>query len=143
MSRKRAAVVMAVLILGPGAATARASLIWDGDASKGTSVFSAIGTGNCIGEGSSTLTAVSDSTHGTVWRYNKPTDSNRCENHGIKVNGSEFKFAEGNTYYLGWYYRVNSTANNNANFQWKSYGTGHTQNFPFVIKNVDGQMKFM
>ena len=125
------------------APSATASLIWDGNPSEGTGVFKAIGTGNCIGEGSSQILTASDATYGTVWRYHKPTDSNRCENHGVSNSGSGVVFNEGSTYYLGWRYKVSTTANNNANFQWKSYGTGHQQNFPVVIKNVDGQAKLM
>jgi hypothetical protein len=125
------------------AGAAGASVIWDGNASLGTGVFKATGTGNCVGEGSSQITAVSDGTYGTVWRYHKPTDSNRCENHGVKQGGSNVVFNEGSTYYFGWRYKVTTAANNNANFQWKSYGTGHQQNFPVVIKNVDGEVKLM
>ena len=125
------------------AGTAQASLIWDGDASKGTGVFKTIGTGNCIGEGSSTLTAVSDSTHGTVWRYYKPSDSNRCENHGIKNGSTAVTFSNGTLRYFGWRFKLTTTANNNANFQWKSYGDGHQQNFPLVMKMVSGQLHYM
>jgi len=123
------------------AGAAEATLLWDGDASRGTGVFKAFGTGNCASP--STLTAASDSTHGRVWRYHKPRNSNRCENHGIKLNGSSFVFQNNSTYYLGWRSRLSSTANNNANFQWKSYGTGHVQNFPVVLKMIDGQMNLM
>jgi hypothetical protein len=123
--------------------SARASVIWDGDASRGTGIFGNIGTGNCIGEGSSSLTAVQDpaGVNGLVWRYHKPADSNRCENHGLTVNGSHYMVTDGQLIYLGWRYRITTTANNNANFQWKSYGTGHQQNFPFVIKNVSGTVR--
>jgi len=137
--RTMAVVFGSLALAGP----ARATLIWDGDASKGTGVFKAFGTGNCVGEGSSTLTAVSDSTHGTVWRYYKPSDSNRCENHGIKSNGSNVVFSNGTLRYFGWRYKLSTNANNNANFQWKSYGSGHQQNFPLVIKNISSQVHYM
>jgi len=125
------------------AASVSASVIWDGNATLGMGVFKATGTGNCVGEGSSQITTASDGTYGTVWRYHKPTDSNRCENHGVKQGGTNVVFSEGSTYYFGWRYKVTTAANNNANFQWKSYGTGHQQNFPVVIKNVDGEVKLM
>ena len=125
------------------AGSAGATVIWDGDASKGTGVFKAIGTGNCIGEGSSSLTAVNDSTQGRVWRYLKPADSNRCENHGVKNGSTAVVFGNGKLYYLGWRSKITTTANNNANFQWKSYGTGHQQNFPLVLKMISSQMNLM
>jgi hypothetical protein len=122
-------------------APAGAELIWDGDASRGTGIFSLIGTGNCAAP--SSITAVDDAVHGRVWRYHKPADSNRCENHGFRVDGSERRAREGETWYLGWWSKLSSTANNNANFQWKSYGDGHIQNFPLVLKMINGQMTLM
>lgn len=128
---------MIVLLLGWNG---QAQLIWDGDASNGTGIFKAIGTGNV--ESPSTLTAVTDATHGLVWRYHKPSGSNRCENHGIKLNGSSFVFQNNTTYYLGWSTKLTNTTNNNANFQWKSYGT-HIQNFPVVLKMIDGRLHML
>jgi hypothetical protein len=116
------------------AAPAQASVIWDGDASKGTGIFSNL---NCESPGG--VAAVDDSTHGRVWRYNKPSGLNRCESKGIKVNGSTYTFRNGQTYYLGWYSKLSSTVNNNAVFQWKSYGN-HTQNYPFVLKVISNRI---
>jgi MYXO-CTERM domain-containing protein len=134
----RAVVIFVVTLLC--SAPAGAELIWDGDASQGTDVFFKIGTGNC--EPPSTLTAVSDATHGMVWRYYKPSNSNRCENHGFMVGGTERIAQNEETWYLGWWSKLSTTANNNANFQWKSYGN-HVQNFPLVLKMVSGQMTLM
>jgi hypothetical protein len=117
-------------------AVAEAAPIWDGDASLGTGVFKAIGSGNC-GDGS--LTVVTDGAHGQVWRYHKPTGVNRCESHGIRVDGSAYVFQNNTTYFIGWWSKLSSTANNNANFQWKSYGN-HLQNAPVVLKMVNGRM---
>jgi hypothetical protein len=124
-------------------APARAELLWNGDASRPRNeVFKSTGsTGNC-GEPSS-LEPADDPQRGTVWRYHKPSESGRCENHGIKVDGRSFVFENDNTYYLGWWSKLTSTADNNANFQWKSYGDGHVQNFPLVLKMIDGQMTLM
>jgi hypothetical protein len=119
---------------------AHAQLIWNGDASNGTGIFKAIGTGNV--ESPSTLTTVNDVTHGLVWRYHKPSGSNRCENHGIKVNGSSFVFQNNTTYYLGWSTRLSNNTNNNASFQWKSYGN-HIQNFPVVLKMINGRLSML
>jgi len=132
-----AGAVLSALLAGG----AEGSVIWDGDASRGTGVFKAIGNGNCASP--STLTAVTDSTHGRVWRYHKPSSTNRCENHGVKVGGQSYTFRNGSTYYLGWRSKLNTTANNNANFQWKSYGNGHVQNFPVVLKMINGKMTLM
>ena len=129
--------IVCLLLCGTGM---RAQLIWDGDASNGTGIFKAIGTGNV--ESPSTLTAVSDPDRGLIWRYHKPSGSNRCENHGIKVNGSSYAFQNNTTYYLGWSTKLTSGANNNANFQWKSYGT-HIQNFPVVLKMINGRLTML
>jgi hypothetical protein len=135
-----AVAALSCLAAGP----VHATLIWDGNASKGTGVFGLFGNDNCVGVGSSSLTAVSDPTHGTVWRYHKPSDSNRCESHGARLDdGTKYVFADGSTYYLGWWSKITSTVNNNANFQWKSYGTGHQQNFPYVLKMISGEMNLM
>lgn len=132
---------VALLSISFLAVRADAQLIWDGDASKGIGVFKLTGTGNCASP--STLTAVDDAQRGRVWRYNKPSSTNRCENHGVKVGGSDYAFQNNTTYYLGWWSKLTSTANNNANFQWKSYGDGHQQNFPVVLKMINGRMSLM
>jgi hypothetical protein len=133
-----AAVLSTAFMVGPVEAT----LIWDGDPAKGTSVFGLFGMGNCAAP--STLTPANDPTRGQVWRYFKPASTNRCENHGVRLdNGTKYEFRNGSTYYLGWWSRISSTANNNANFQWKSYGDGHQQNFPVVFKMISGEMSLM
>jgi hypothetical protein len=138
-------VATTVVALSALAGSAHATLIWDGDASRGTDIFSLINKGNCFTEGSSSITAVQDPAgiNGLVWRYHKTADSNRCENHGMRVNGAEYRVVNGELIYFGWRYRITTTANNNANFQWKSFGDGHQQNFPFVIKNVSGTVRLM
>lgn len=124
--------VLSVVLVSP----AQAAVVWDGDAANGTGVFGNIG-GNCAAPGS--VTAVDDSAHGRVWRYHKPSGSNRCETRGIRVNGDMYEFENGRTYYLGWYSKLSSTVNNNATFQWKSFGN-HTQNFPFVLKVISNRI---
>src|SRR5436190_20520909 len=127
----RGLLVVAALALVAG--SAEASLIWDGDASKGTGVF---GNLNCDSPG--TVTAVSDATQGLVWRYDKPAADPRCESHGISVGGSKYVFSDGGTYYFGWRNRLSNLADNNANFQWKSYGT-FIQNYPILLKMIGGR----
>jgi MYXO-CTERM domain-containing protein len=118
----------------------QAELLWWGDPSKGTMVFKNFGgDGNC---GAGTISTLADPTHGMVFKYDKPAQSNRCENHGIRINGEPYVFQNNATYYLAWYSKLSSTANNNANFQWKSY-ENHSQNFPIVLKVIGGQMSLM
>jgi Polysaccharide lyase len=124
------------------AGSARATLIWDGSASRGTGVFKLIGS-NCGSPGS--VTAVSDATWGRIWRYHKPSRSNRCESHGIKVGGSNFVFRNGSKYYLGWRSRLSNTVNNNANFQWKVFpAPGPADlNWPVVLKMIKGRVTML
>jgi hypothetical protein len=119
------------------AGNAHASEIWDGDASRGKGIF---GNLNCDSPGS--ITAVSEPGRGQVWRFNKPSGSNRCENHGISVGGDRYPFGNNSTFYFGWSSRLTSTANNNATFQWKSYGS-HIQNFPVVLKMISGKLTML
>ncbi|ADJ47382.1 hypothetical protein AMES_5557 [Amycolatopsis mediterranei S699] len=118
-------------------ASAQAATIWNGDAGSGLGVFGSL---NCDSPGS--VTAVDDATHGKVWRYSKPSGSKRCENHGIAVGGKRYQFQNGSTYYFGWQSKLSSTVDNNANFQWKSYGN-HIQNFPVVLKMIGGKMSIL
>ena len=140
MSRKVVASFVVCSALSVG--SAHATLIWESDPSRGTSQFGLTGQGNCAAP--SFIDTANDATFGPVIRYNKPSDTNRCENHGVRLtNGTKYMFSEGQTIHLGWYSRLNTAANNNANFQWKSLGDGHIQNFPVVLKMIDGQMHLM
>jgi hypothetical protein len=128
------------LVLASG--HAQAAVIWDGDASRGqaSAVFRSIsGEGNC---GTGSVTPVDDSSQGRVWRFHKPSSSNRCESRGVKVGGSSYQFRNNQTYYIGWRFKLSSTRNNNAVFQWKSYEQ-HRQNFPVVLKMIGGQLTLM
>jgi hypothetical protein len=119
-------------------ATSEATLLWDGDASKGTGVFKLIGS-NCSSPGS--VSAVSDTTHGTVWRYNKPSGLDRCESHGARNGGTNMTFSNGSQYYLGWRYRLSSTVDNNAQFQWKVFPAPGPDglNWPLALKVVNNR----
>jgi hypothetical protein len=118
--------ISAMLLAGK----ARAVLIWDGSAPKGVGVF---GNLNCLSPG--TVTAVNDPTFGKVWRFDKPAGDKRCEAHGA----AGFHPAIGGTYYIGWRSRLTTTADDNANFQWKAFGRPLLQNFPLVLKNLGGK----
>ena len=119
--------------LAAGAA-AQASVLWDGSASKGTGVFKIMNL-----ESGATCSVVSDSTYGSVFRFHKPSGSNRAEGHG--ANG--LSYSEGSTYYIGWVSKVSSTVTNNAIFQWKTYpstGPNSLQNWPIVLKIISGKL---
>lgn len=65
--------------------------------------------------------------------------SDRCESRGIAVGGTDYTFANGGTYYLGWTSKLSAAVDNNAVFQWKSYGD-HLQNWPVVLKMINGRL---
>ena len=100
---------------GAAGATQVGTVLWDGDASKGTGVFKILNN-----EGSATVTAVNDPTYGPVWRFLKTAGSNRCEAHGAK--GLTAK--EGDPWYIGWRSKLTlpQSLTTNAVFQWKAYG---------------------
>jgi hypothetical protein len=120
------------------ATAAQASVIWDGDASQPKSAV--FGNNNCDSPG--TIGTADDATHGKVWKFHKASGSNRCEAHGIKVGGKKYTFQNNATYYIRWSSKLSSATNNNANFQWKSYGH-HIQNFPIVLKMIGGRMTLL
>ncbi|MBC9712887.1 hypothetical protein H9Y04_09915 [Streptomyces sp. TRM66268-LWL] len=117
---------------------ANASVIWDGDASRGTGVFSSI---LCDSPGSVVAQDNNDG-RGTVFKFNKPLGLERCEAHGITVGGSRYTFKNNSTYYIGWDTSTN-TDDAATIFQWKSYGTGdqQQQNYPVLMKVEGGVLK--
>jgi hypothetical protein len=73
---------------------------------------------------------------GGTFNFNKPNGANRCEAKGAKgINPTQ-----GRTYTISWNFRLNNTVNNNAIFQWKSYGSPMTQNFPLVLKVISNAL---
>ena len=126
------------------AGTAQATLIWDGSASHGLGVFKDINIQNSGGTyepnpspNGSFAKAVNDPTYGAIWQFSKNANDRRCEAHGA----SGLNPAIGSQYYIGWAFKITSTVNDNAVFQWKSYGSPMVQNFPLVIKMVNGQLQ--
>ncbi len=123
-----------VLIAGQ----ANAAVLVDADAARGGSVSSTFrlgGEGNC---GTGNVSAVSNAQRGRVWRFHKPSSSGRCETHGV----AGMQFRNNSTYYIGWWFNLSSTGDNNAVMQWKSYGH-HIQNFPVVLRMRGGQLELM
>ena len=121
--------------------TARGTLIWTGSPSQGTSVFKVLNLEdankdsepNPSPNGSSIATS-SDPLYGPDWQFDKAAPDLRAEAHGA----AGFNPASGNTYYLGWVFKVNSTVSDNAVFQWKAYGGTLEQNYPLVISFSGG-----
>ncbi|WP_327352400.1 heparin lyase I family protein [Streptomyces sp. NBC_01304] len=120
------------------ASPAQASVIWNGDASGGTGVFSSI---LCDSPGS-VVAQDNDDGRGQVFKFNKPLGLERCEAHGITVGGSRYTFKNNSTYWLGWDTSTN-TPDAGTIFQWKSYGTNdqHQQNYPVLMKVEGGVLK--
>jgi hypothetical protein len=117
------------------AASSRATLLWDGNATNGLGVFKLL---NIDGTNGSSVTAVSDPIYGTVWQFYKAMDDTRCEAHGAAgVNP-----AIGQTYYICWRTKLAmpTTAALNAIFQWKAYGTPQLQDFPITIAPGGGTL---
>jgi hypothetical protein len=109
------------------------TVIWDGDASKGTGIFKILNT-----ESGATITIVDDPAAGRVFKFLKPSGSNRCEAHGAKG----FTAKEGDLLYIGWRAKLTmpTSLTTNAIFQWKAYGANLQQNFPVVLKTLNGKL---
>lgn len=136
--------LVAASVLASAPLAASASVIWDGNATKGLSVFKNLNiqqaddtyVGNPSPNGSRVSTTT-DSTYGTVWKFDKAIGDRRCEAHGA----AGFNPAIGGDYYIGWRSKVTYTGDVNAWFQWKSYGSPMNQNFPLVLKNLGGPLQ--
>jgi hypothetical protein len=87
--------------------------------------------GNLNLDGSATATY-----SGGIFTFNKPSGSNRAEAHG--ANG--VTITQGETYTINWEFKLSSTVNNNAIFQWKAYGSPMVQNYPLVLKMINNQL---
>ena len=127
------------------AGSAHASSIWDGSPSKGLGVFKNINiqdnSDNYVGNPSpngSYARAATDATYGSVWDFYKDSGDRRSEAHGA----AGFTPSVGHEYYIGWGFKLSSTVNDNAIFQWKSYGSPMVQNYPVVLKMVNGSLQF-
>jgi hypothetical protein len=74
---------------------------------------------------------------GGVFNFNKPAGVERCEAKG--ANG--INPTRGKTYSIGWSFKLSTTTNNNAIFQWKAYPTeGSLQNYPLVLKCISNKL---
>jgi hypothetical protein len=127
------------------AKSAEATLLWDGNAANGTSVFKLLNLEDENGNEQSNpspngsfIAATNDPIFGKVWLFYKAVNDLRCEAHG--ANG--FNPAIGQTYYIGWRSKLALpvAANLNAIFQWKAYGTPQLQDFPITIAPGGGNL---
>src|SRR5207248_3261663 len=91
------------------------TLLWDGDASKGNTVWKVA---QNI-EGTGDISVINDPTYGPTWKFNKPLGSHRTESHAAKT----FQAQEGDDIYIGWRCKISMPPkiNTNAVFQWKAY----------------------
>jgi hypothetical protein len=91
--------LIAALTLASGAfcGTSQATILWNGDASKGTGVFGKLNIENNPG----TITVVTDSTQGKVFKMVCFDNGNtKVRTEGSRMAG--FQPTAGNTYYFGW-----------------------------------------
>jgi hypothetical protein len=112
-----------------------AAVLWTGDPEQGTKVFRLLNL-----EGGAQVSVVADATYGKVFRFYKPSGSNRCES----SHCTNYRAAEGDLLYLGWRFKVDMSQSQttNAVFQWHSYPTSQIQNYPIVIKTISGTLWF-
>lgn len=75
---------------------------------------------------------------GPVWVFDKPAGAARCEAHGIAPNKTDYDFSDNATYYISWWDKVSSTANNDTEFQWRPSGGDPAQDSAFVISTRGG-----
>jgi hypothetical protein len=125
--------------------SAHATLLWDGNATNGTSVFKALNLEDANGDAEpnptpngSSITTGTDPTYGPVWIFDKVSADERVEAHGA----TGINPAIGDTYYIGWRSKLSSLVDDNANFQWKAYGSPLEQNFPIWLKMLGGKWEF-
>lgn len=83
---------------------------------------------------------VNNSTYGKVWRINKPAGAKRAEFSRAQINGVDYDFDAGDTYYVGFRFRadvLNSITREDDEvtvFQWKASGSNQRQNYPFNME---------
>jgi hypothetical protein len=133
-------------------AAGRGQVLWDADPAKGIGVFSAFHmedehlttffhtNPDPIG---SSITAVPDGPYPAVWQFLKMAGDARNEAYGWTGNKPP---TIGETYYLGWRFKVDSTVDEQSLFQWKSLSpdAAHPmiQNHPFMMKFNSGKLHF-
>jgi hypothetical protein len=127
-------------VLATSVPAARASVLWEATASKGTAVFEG------LEESPGTIAVVNDplGTYGSVYRYNT-SDNNgvksRCESRGCRSNGSNVRMAYDGTYYIGWRAMWNPMPTSGswvAVFQLHAYNCPNGCGAPLVLKTVNG-----
>ncbi|HTB81724.1 MAG TPA: chitobiase/beta-hexosaminidase C-terminal domain-containing protein [Opitutaceae bacterium] len=119
---------------------ARATLLWQTDTSRGTSVFES------LEEAPGTISIVNDplGTFGQVYRYDTWDDSSyakeRCESKGTVTPSGDFRVSVTGEYYIGWREMWNPMPTGGdwvALFQMHGYGPAG-QGAPLVLRCVNG-----
>lgn len=135
-----AACLIAVFYLCP---RAEAQLIWDGDAANpiGKEKIFLNAVSECPAP--SSITVTDDAVRGKAWLFHKSAGEPRCEARSIRTgpNHTPYVFEQDKTYFIGWSFKLNDTHSNHHPFQWKSYETGHQQNYPFLMNAKDGYLR--
>jgi hypothetical protein len=74
---------------------------------------------------------------GGTFQFKKPAGVPRCEAKGA----SGITPTIGRTYTIQWNFKLNTTVNNNAIFQWKAYPSDSSlQNYPLVLKCISNKL---
>jgi hypothetical protein len=127
---KFAAALLSALALG---GTAAASVTWSATSlSSFKSLEEQDNDGNYHSDNGSSATEPTNN----EFKFHKVPDDRRCEAKGA----SGVTINQGQTYYIGWRFKLSNTVNNNSIFQWKAYGSPMTQNYPFVLKMINGKI---
>lgn len=132
-------VLLSALLLILSLSESYSTVLWDGNAAKGNSVWKLLNFDP--NDGTNTITVVNDPTYGSVWQFYKPATGHRCEVHAAKG----FQAAEGDVFYIGWRFKLTmpQKTSTNAFFQWKAYNNSPAvypmdQNYPIVISSTSG-----
>jgi hypothetical protein len=119
------------------ASAVRATVLWS---ATSPSSFRSLEEQDCDGNyhstNGSTQTVVSDPVYGNVIQFHKVSTDRRCEGKGSNT----VTITSGTTYYIGWRFKMSNTVNDNCIFQWKSYGSPMNQNYPLVLKMINGKI---
>lgn len=89
-----------------------------------------------------------DGVSGRSWKIVKPRDTGRAEFSRTTGSSQNFEHPSGRNYYYSWRWRVDvsesSWANSGAEvtvFQWKTEGSGGSQNYPLNMEYVGNKLK--
>ena len=137
---KLAAVLATLVLNGLISTPARATVLWEADTSRGTSVFEGLETA----PGDIGLVSDPKGLYGSVYRYRTWDDpayqKERAESRGTKTSSGNFRPALGGTYFIGWRALWNPMPTNGSWVAfWQMHGYGPTgQGAPLVFRALGG-----